>query len=409
MPNIIYKNAEMWVAVGEPYTGEGQSTIQHSFDQGHSWINSKSLCFGKNGIGQGVAYNPIDKMWVAVGHPSLDEPNVSTILYSKDGINWKNSQSECFGRGNTEGSGFGVAYNPIDESWVAVGQPGTNNGQSGTNTKYTILYSMDGMNWEGFQGSGGFGIGVDPDNDDDVPCGNGVAYNPIDRIWVAVGHPVGSGNSNIIYSTDGLNWKDSPSPCFGQGDSTVPTGPGTGNGVAYNPIDKMWVAVGKPTNSDSSTILHSKDGMIWTPSKTKGFGPWNDDPNVYNGGEGNGVAYSSHNRMWVAVGASYPYGIYATIQYSKDGITWTPANTPGFGTGDDSAGYGVVYGPHDKTWVAVGRPNGTGNVLQNILYSKDGVNWFCNTLGFFGTSEQASVFGISSEYMWWRRDNIYPS
>ena len=57
-------------------------------------------------------------MWVAVGNPNTGTTH--SIQYSTDGIKWENSDYDKFLTGK---GAFGVAYNPVDKMWVAVGSP----------------------------------------------------------------------------------------------------------------------------------------------------------------------------------------------------------------------------------------------------------------------------------------------
>ena len=318
---------KMWVAVGVS-ADDSPGTILHSSD-GITWIKSSSegvgFSAGGAGGGRGVAYNPIDKMWVAVGKSAdAADPN-KTILHSTDGITWTESSGVGFG---VVGVGYGVAYNPVDKMWVAVGVSADSPG--------TILHSSDGITWT--ESSGGVAFNA-------VGYGGyGVAYNPVDKMWVAVGLSNDTDpHKTILRSSDGITWtKSSGEVAFlanGAGFG------GGGRGVAYNPIDKMWVAVGKSATDtkSSGTILHSSDGITWTESSSEGGGV---AFNAAVGAGGSGVAYNPVDKMWVAVGRSAETtDIYGTILHSSDGITWTKSSGGVAFLAAVGGGVGVAYTP----------------------------------------------------------------
>ena len=104
---------------------------------------------------------------------------------------------------------------------------------------------------------------------------------------------VGSGANKIMYSEDGKSWT-------GVVDNTFTD---DAYGVAYSPVQNLWVAVGRGDNK----IMYSEDGKSWTAVA-----------NTFTIA-GNGVAYSSVQDLWVAVGGPNPN----KIMYSEDGKSWT--------------------------------------------------------------------------------------
>ena len=145
---------------------------------------------------------------------------METILHSSDGITWTKSSSEGGGVAFlAEDGGFGVAYNPIDKMWVAVGISA-----DPTDSYGTILHSSDGITWSASSSEGG-GVAFDAGRG-----GRGVAYNPIDKMWVAVGRSTDP-NKTILHSSDGITWSVSSSE---GGGVAFDAGRG-GRGVAYTP------------------------------------------------------------------------------------------------------------------------------------------------------------------------------
>ena len=72
--------------------------------------------------GRGIAYNPIDKVWVAVGdNAGANQATSPTIKFSNDnGKNWQNCTTGGFAGA---AGGYGIAFNPVDKRWIAVGDP----------------------------------------------------------------------------------------------------------------------------------------------------------------------------------------------------------------------------------------------------------------------------------------------
>ena len=100
------------------------STIKFSDDNGKTWQNCESGGFAE--AGNGIAYNPIDKVWVAVGDNTDDVANnTNTIKFSKDnGKTWQDCTTGGFTDavgGDNNNGGYGIAYNPVDKRWIAVG------------------------------------------------------------------------------------------------------------------------------------------------------------------------------------------------------------------------------------------------------------------------------------------------
>ena len=361
----------LWVAVGNDggYIAPGRGNIMYSAD-GISWQESTGMSFSR---GNGVAYGTSDgtnPLWVAVGNDSgNNEPNRGNILYSTDGISWRESTGMSFAEG------YGVAYgtsNGTSPLWVAVGFVGGNIVPDRGN----IMYSADGISWQestGMSFSGGYGIAYATSD----------GTNPL---WVAVGYDE-TERRNILYSTDGKEWKESTGMSFSV----------SGRGVAYKsilpnvpkpppePIIANWVAVGND-DSGSGNIMYSADGISWQESTGTSFAI-----------AGFGVAYGTSdgtNPLWVAVGddqGGFSGPDRGNIMYSTDGISWQESTEGDF----SNYGNGVAYGTSDGTnplWVAVGNDKSTSG---NIMYSADGKEWQESTGGGFSNYGNGVAYGTS--------------
>ena len=145
----------------------------------------------------------------------------------------------------------GIAYSPVQKKWVACGQGNTSSG-----SEYSpIKYSSDGKTWEP-------ATGVFHSNSENIQIMNGVAYDPVNNLWVATG--IGNttlGVSPIKYSSDGKDWKDGTGTFYKDNlyyQETI-------NNIAYSPGQKRWVACGFGNiSNDISPIKWSDDGKTWT-------------------------------------------------------------------------------------------------------------------------------------------------
>lgn len=298
---VTYGNG-IWVAVGQ------FNSILYSDDDGLTWneATTGSIIFSENGLRVLYANN----IWVAVG-ASLGTLN--TILYSNDGKLWNSTSGTRFNRiGNNISYGKDISNN---DKWIAVGSD-----IAGTISQNTILYSTNGINWNG--------AGTP------LVIGRAVEYGKISNNngWIAVGRTAGS---SIVYSNDGINW-------INVNGSTFST-----NGFDIKYGNNIWVAVGENNliGGGGNTILYSINGLDWMPTIGEKFTL-------------SGLRLNYGNGRWVALGRGTN-----TILTSDNGIEWNTIT----GTQFTTQGNYVEYG--DGCWVAVGEGGNT------ILTSADGVDW----------------------------------
>ena len=340
----------MWVGVGNGTLKT--KSIKYSMD-GKRWNEVLTGGFFystpggeediSNHIGYGVAYSPVDEMWVAVGHDTVE---TKSIQYSMDGKRWNDIKTGGFPLNKANHCiGYGVAYSPVGRMWIAVGD---GNGIE----KKSIQYSMDGKKWKPITKNGFSGVG------------RGVAYNAVDNMWVAVGSDIVE-TEVIQYSMDGKNWNKIKTGGFS---------PEQGYGIAYNPAGGTWMATGRVAPGTGKSIQHSTDGKNWNNTESGEFAD-----------HGYGVTYSPAAQMWMAVGIAADKVKTKTILYSTDGKKWNDITTGGFDTAlgpggfDGARGEGVAYSPIDQMWIAAGF-NMENNSIQ---YSMGGKNWKPITAGGF--------------------------
>jgi hypothetical protein len=162
---------------------------------------------------------------------------------------------------------------------------------------------------------------------------NGVIWDPINDLFIAVG-AVSGADANIITSPDGTTWLHRANP------KTFAL-----NGLASDG-SSIIVAVGAADGTDAY-IVTSPDGINWTErANPKNFGL-------------NAVTWSDDLSLFIAVGVSDGTDTY--IITSPDGINWTER------TGPDNLEYEDVAASDDIV-VAVRNSN-------NMMRSTDGVTW----------------------------------
>jgi len=292
--NGVAFNDTTWIAVGSSTIGADETyTIQTSPD-GVKWspvnsggfLNAYGITWG-NGI------------WVAAGegnYPLVNPPTLTSIQISRDGLNWSNTINSF------EDIAYGVSYNTIDKTYVAVGH-------CFVSPHRTILYSKDAINWYTVIKGGFRGVTLTSPISNvyyNNSNGLGIANNNlggISQLWIAVGGYGGNPLGTIQYSGDGSNF------------SNIATGGfvNFGRGIAYG--SGMWVATGDSTQiaqNPKQTIQWSVDGVNWNNAYTGGFSY-----------SGNSVAYNG--RLWVATGLDAQQ--FARIQVSTDGSNWSNSQT----------------------------------------------------------------------------------
>ena len=278
--------------------------------------------------------------WVAGNYSSGSNP-VNSIIYSLDGLQWNTVLQGGFTDGNYTYTNS-VYYG--QNLWGAVG-PTVNNISTAS-----IQTSLDGVIWNNIN-NGGF-----------LWLGNGITYNKSLSLWIATGK-TNTQNGSIQYSRDGINFNNIATGGFSLlGVSSI------GNAVTCS-LHGTSVAVGVG-NTRQNSIQYSLDGIIWSSANSGGF-----DPNTQNLSIGNGVA--TNEIAWVAVGKASSGEYQSTIQYSIDGSNWSFVQTGGFAT----TGHGVAYG--NGKWVAVGDVVTNGDPKNTIQYSIDGSNWNSANSGGF--------------------------
>lgn len=170
-----------------------------------------------------------------------------------------------------------------------------------------------------------------------------------------------------------------------------------GLGVAYGKDNKgspMFVAVGWNSADKYKNILRSYDGRVWWPSVSDGDSFSEYASTITYGMSGDG------SPIWVAGGKHLTAD--SSMMRSKDGHTWekipfaseisTATFVPNFITCGMSS--------DQETMVWITGSGGTGNSVDNLLYSHDSVTWHKSS----GTCLESVTGGCN-----WLGDNAYPN
>ena len=231
----------------------------------------------------------------------------------------KTTQGSCFGNGGGDAAAYGVAYGKDENDndlWVAVGD-NFGGGSAYGNIQYS---KYGGVSWEPTFEGGSF-----------FSSGKAVAYG--NNRWVAVGSNGADKYGNIMWSTNGTCWVATT-----EGASFFHIGGGVAYGKDENDED-LWVAVGDNTTAGPGpggaygNILYSRNGGVCWIQTSEG-----DSFAI----DGRGVAYSSEQKLWVAVGYNNggAGGDYGNIMWSTNGTCWVATTE---GASFPSIGYGVAF------------------------------------------------------------------
>ena len=257
--NAVTYNVSIWVAVGSNTENTG-NIIKYSSTPSVQWTNATYPRIGMPSTFTTVQWNGPRGDWFAAGQ--------STILTSKDGATWTNTNPSIVGQTAKMISSIQtMAWNGALGRWVIGGADPRLS---------SILYTDSNGAWN--QGISTLSFKT-----------NSITTNG--SLWVAAGEGV----TSMKYSYDGITWPDVKGPQL----STATT-------VAWN--GDKFVAGG--SNGNSSNITYSFDGMNWSYSAV---------PNV--------VAQAT-SILWD--GSIWNVGdVGGTFYTSADGIQWATAATLG--------------------------------------------------------------------------------
>lgn len=287
----------------------------------------------------------LSKIWIASGVNNYSSANHRSLTYSSDGITWTvldittgfgmqtiaySGDKEIMVGSITTGQYFQYAKEPLNiASWTAATKTNGYNRIIYANGKFIaggnsdLIYSTDGMTWTTCTAS--------------IYRINDVAFG--NSYYIAVGETdSGLGYPDLFYSTDGINWtRKATGATWGSPALNVVCHDGTRFVAAGDTTTRVYTSTNGYTWADESCTIHGVPISL-----------------VYGNGK------------YVMVGDS------GYIDYSTDHLTWTKATCP-----VTTKLYRVAYG--NGLFVAVG-------VYGVILTSPDGITWTQRTSGFGTTS-----------------------
>jgi len=337
--------AGIWNGSFYVVTGQGTGNTMATSSDGSNWSGNTSYTIWSSSTpagGYAVAWNG-GSQYVVVGYGPATL--VNTILYSSDGVNWNGAGANAF-----QTAGYGVIWASQCNAFVAVG--------SGF---ISIAYSLNnGVSWFVSSAMGLFTNGA-----------RGLAY---DGIKFVVTGP--NGTSNIATSTDLINWIGRS---YYGGYLTVGT-MSTQYSVVWNNSSNFWFSGG----NSAQMLFYSIDGLMWLSNTSyTNYGNIGTAPGyalgcngsywIMAGGTAGNFYLSKDGFNWITVAAA-PATNYQVMcngttlwgasgtSFSYDGIGWCPViNSP-------LTGYGIAYNGNSNRWVAV--------AATYTSVSVDGSNYF---------------------------------
>ena len=357
-----------WVVTGDVLSSDESGAV-YSYD-GIDYITTQGQYLNSpRAAAYGRSVDNNEFFWIVGGFARTI--TVPSMVNSYNGYLWKQNESQL---AITWGLEYGLSGNnqPL---WLATGV--TENFDDGK-----IIYSSNGLCWKESNGLK-FTIGY--------ALSYGKTSTPSkDHMYVAGGNGSTDGNSNMLYSYEGLSWVMSEGACFGSFDVNGNITPYRCTGVAYGlcGTTPIWVATGVQKGSKRS-ILYSVNGISWNETSGEDFtrDPVTDNKSAF------GVAFGLNNlgnHIWVAVGD----GLSNSILFSMDGKNWSKSSGSCF----NGHGSGVAYGETengDPLWVAVGNDL-SGNNKNEILVSFNGTSWISSEDPVFGSS---FAYGVASNIL----------
>lgn len=391
--------------LGVPTSSRYKVRLMWSAD-GKQWHNCTGAKFSNvnwsHSIGGGIAHNPQNGLWVAVGYAQRDaqrdpgSANDTPIIWSNNGKHWMNADTDGFanyidsGGQHQMGYGNAVAYDPRNGVWVATG--GSESPTAGKRTTSALLWSRNGKKW--YSATSGDWLYKN------LTVGEGVVYDISNQLWVTVcrnsaentnpNNP-NNGLHTTKWSRNGKDWVTA------QSSTPVASQPGSGHNYHHIAVDirtGTWVATGdgRAFPGDGSGLYpghYNPNGpsILWSKN---GKSSWQKATGVFNR-LATGVAHDARNGIWVAVGLSNPegentlepglvHGQEICIKWSTDGKRWHNSLSGGFLKIYFNAAHiltgNVAYDYKNQLWVVCyngGYPEEYGKVTLEGSADQDGL------------------------------------
>ena len=247
-------------------------------------------------------------------------------------------------------------------------------------SKTSIQYSLDGITWV-------------PTNNPSLTVVTSIQYvAPLSK-WFATG-------TNIIQSSDGMNWTDCTinnftgiiftSIIFASNIIVA----GADNGSMYTSVDgNVWTSLGLVFSS-YITRLRYLNGTFWAFSATSGIKTSIDGIHWVNSvimsfiGV-NDATFGINRYVLAQYNNTPPFN--SGLLFSQDGITWSPCNQVGI---QEFSPLSVIYS--NNVFVAVGV---TTDGSSFIKYSIDGINWSNSSYDNFNDVQREDIQIVGSTFV----------
>jgi hypothetical protein len=199
------------------------------------------------------------------------------------------------------------------------------------------------------------------------------------KLWVIGGQASGKILSDVLFSTDGLNWNQATSSAaFGPrwGQASVVFNAGQGNA--------LWVIGGTDGKTFLNDVWQSTDGVIWNlvTANAPFAGRVRENLVVF------------HHKLWVIAGKT-PTTYLNDIWSSSDGKNWTQATPPQSFPSRYSSTLTVFHG---GLWLIGGQAS-TG-ALNDVWFSADGANWSNKTTQSSFPARSSHSAEVYQDFLW---------
>lgn len=263
---------------------------------------------------QGICWSPTLNLFCAVAGGA----STTNIMTSPTGITWTTRT------GPTSQGYVSICWSPYNQLFVAV---------PSTTTATTIATSPDGTTWTART------------NADAAQAWSNVIWSAEVGLFVAVS--TGGSTSQIQTSPDGITW-------------TLRATGTTDNwtALAYSPDLSMFVALG------TSRVLYSRDGITWkNQAATNGVGnslTWSASLGIFLAVVGAAINYSSDGITWTNQALA--------LAPSLEGVSWSPELGLFVAVGSPSVGTNaVVTSNNGSIWSYVSVPE--ANMWRDVCFA----------------------------------------
>jgi hypothetical protein len=199
------------------------------------------------------------------------------------------------------------------------------------------------------------------------------------RMWVIGGETSAAVSSQVLYSSNGVNWTQASTGQF----------PGRWGHASVTFNNRIWVMGGYGAlnlTSSRNDVWSSADGVNWT-QETSSAG-WSI--------RGSLAAVVFNNRVWI-MGGQHGSTNFNDVWSSADGVNWTQENNAAAWSARGSHAVEVF---NNRIWVLGGLHSSTSTNHDDVWSSGDGVNWTQESANPGWTSRRGHHSANFSNRLW---------